>query len=367
MSKDPDDTLLPEISEAELADIAVAEAWPIFDNVDVVDEEDDSESDEDLEAGLSSRSKDIVVMYLSEASKLPILTREQERSLFENYNNSTNPDEKSSLREKIILHNLRLVISNAKRFTGRGLDLLDLIQNGNIGLMTAVEKFEWQKGFKFSTYATWWINQAMSRSLADTGRTIRLPVRMLEDLSRLWQARKVLSIQLGRNPTQEEIAERLRVSLTKVNRMFSAERNYFTLELDAPVPSKIRNDDEGHDLINIVEAEGCSASLLVEAKMELDESFRLLDRVKVSLAQRLTPKNLQAYLSRYGLLNSTYEKSTLDSVAITCGVTRERVRQIEKIGDNRVCSICPDVGELCKRILVLLELLDEYPSRQERK
>jgi len=254
---------------------------------------------------------DSIQMYLKEIGKYKLLTAEEEIELAKRIEKG---DE--TAKEQLTKSNLRLVVSIAKRYVGRSpnLGLLDLIQEGNIGLFKAVEKFDYRKGYKFSTYATWWIRQAITRALADQARTIRIPVHMVETISKYTQVRRRLLQDLGREPMAEEIAAEMGVSLAKVRHIQKISQE--TISLEAPVGE----DEEDSTLGEFIQDE----KSVTPAQ---DAARRLLkDRFKEILAD-LTPRERKILDMRFGLTDGITH--TLEEVGREFGVTRERIRQIE--------------------------------------
>ncbi|MCB0882520.1 MAG: RNA polymerase sigma factor RpoD [Thermoleophilia bacterium] len=257
---------------------------------------------------VATGGSDSVRAYLREIGKVPLLTAAEEVSLAKRIERS---DE--AARAALIEANLRLVVSVAKRYSGRGMSFLDLIQEGNLGLMRAVEKFDYRKGYKFSTYATWWIRQAITRAIADQARTIRVPVHMVETINRLSRVQRQLLQELGREPTVHELALELEMPVDKVRDVQKAGQE--PVSLGAPVGSE--DDAELGDLIADPSAEGPSEALGQTMRRE-----RLWE-VLGDLGER-ERKILEL---RYGLKGE--EPRTLEEVGRRFGVTRERIRQIE--------------------------------------
>ena len=261
-----------------------------------------------LEALSTKAISDPVRMYLKEIGRIPLLTREQEIDLAQR-------NEKGDMRakEKLTSSNLRLVVSIAKKYIGRGLTFLDLIQEGNKGLIRAVEKYDWKKGFKFSTYATWWIRQAITRAIADQARTIRIPVHMVETINKLIRISRRLMQDLGREPTPEEIGTEMDIAPEKVREILKISQK--TTSLETP----IGDDDDSYlgdfipDDTQMTPYEATSVRLLKE---NIDEVLRAL-----------SDREARVLKMRFGL--ASQRPMTLEEVGQKFGVTRERIRQIE--------------------------------------
>ena len=254
---------------------------------------------------------DPVQMYLKEIGKINFVTAEQERELAKRIENG---DEEA--KKRLARANLRLVVSIAKKYVGRSpnLTLLDLIQEGNLGLFRAVEKFDWRRGYKFSTYATWWIRQAITRALADQARTIRIPVHMIETISRYTQIRRRLLQDLGREPLVEEIAAEMGLEVDKIRHIQRISQE--TVSLETPVGE----DDEDSVLAAFVEDEKVPLPSVDAARTLLRE--RLQD-----ILNDLSPREQKILALRFGLEDGVTH--TLEEVGVEFGVTRERIRQIE--------------------------------------
>ncbi|MBT4121151.1 MAG: sigma-70 family RNA polymerase sigma factor [Candidatus Magasanikbacteria bacterium] len=259
---------------------------------------------------LGSISQDSIQMYLREIGKIPLLTAEQEVSLAKRKERG----DKAADR-KLIEANLRLVVSIAKKFVGKQLSLLDLIQEGNIGLFRAVKKFDYRKGYKFSTYATWWIRQAITRALADQSRTIRIPVHMVETINRFQQTQRRLLQDLGRDPTPEELAAEMSEDIVKIKHIIKIAQD--TVSLEVSVGDDDDDDSSLSDFIEDIKTVSPSQS----AGREL-----LKDYIKDAMKD-LSPREQKILEMRFGLTDGVTH--TLEEVGREFDVTRERIRQIE--------------------------------------
>lgn len=262
--------------------------------------------------GRESTSYDSIQIYLREIGQYPLLTAAEERDLAKRIEKGDN-----EARNILARSNLRLVVSIAKKYVGRSPDLtlLDLIQEGNLGLFRAVDKFDWKKGYKFSTYATWWIRQAITRALADQSRTIRIPVHMVETIAKYKQVSRRLAQVLGRDPQPEEIAVEMGVEPEKIYQIEKI--NQDTLSLENPVGS---DDDEKSTLGDFI------ADDKIPSPMQ-ESSERILGEQVRQILDDLSPKERKILEMRHGLLDGIYH--TLEEVGKEFGVTRERIRQIE--------------------------------------
>jgi len=263
-------------------------------------------------------SQDSVQMYLREIGRIALLTADEEKELARRIEKG---DEEA--RKKLTQANLRLVVSVAKRYVGRSphLTLLDLVQEGNIGLFKAVEKFDYRRGYKFSTYATWWIRQAITRALADQARTIRIPVHMVETISKYQQIKRRLLQDLGREPLPEEIAAEMNIEVEKVHQIEKIEQD--TVSLEAPVGE----DDEDSVLGEFIVDEKTLSPAQVAAR-------RLLRDQLMAIIKELTPREQKILSMRFGFDDGVTH--TLEEVGREFGVTRERIRQIEAKSLERI-------------------------------
>jgi RNA polymerase primary sigma factor len=283
----------------------------------------EEEAEETIADGLSL--DDPVRMYLKEIGRVPLLSMEQEKSLamrieageLESHRDgaadSRLVDDGEEAKRQLTEANLRLVVSIAKKYVGRGMLFLDLIQEGNLGLIRAVEKFDYRKGYKFSTYATWWIRQAITRALADQARTIRIPVHMVETINRLIKVSRQLLQELGREPSVEEIAEAMALTPEKVREVMKISQEPISLETPIGEEEDSHLGDFIEDQEAVAPAEAASVMLLKE-KMQ-------------DVLQNLTERERKVLVLRFGLEDG--HQRTLEEVGQEFGVTRERIRQIE--------------------------------------
>ena len=290
-------------------------------NIQVVtdDEINGEEGDETVDGGIeeilddSDLAKELTIndpvrMYLKEIGKISLLTLEEEMALSKRI---VDGDEEA--KNKLAESNLRLVVSIAKRYVGRGMLFLDLIQEGNIGLMKAVEKFDASKGYKFSTYATWWIRQAITRAIADQARTIRVPVHMVETINRLSRYQRQLTLELNREPTDEELAKKMHMSLDKVREVIKIAQEPVSLE------TPIGEEDDSH-----------LGDFVKDERTMSPEEYTIHELLKDEISDvllTLTEREEQVLRLRFGLDDGC--SKTLEEVGQMFGVTRERIRQIE--------------------------------------
>lgn len=287
----------------------------VFETTTPEEEKELSKSVTELEKELVVLSKldkgvvsDPVRMYLKEIGRVALLTFDEEIALAKRY-------EKHDMRakKKLIESNLRLVVSIAKKYIGRGMSLLDLIQEGNQGLIRAVEKYDWRKGFKFSTYATWWIRQAITRAIADQARTIRIPVHMVETINRFIRASRRLMQELGREPTPEEIAQAMDVDVSKVREIIKVSQEPTSLE--TPV-----GDEEDSHLGDFIQDTSAPSPYDATSRQLLKEHME-------EVLDTLSDREKRVLILRFGLENG--RPRTLEEVGREFNVTRERIRQIE--------------------------------------
>ena len=310
--------LVEQLKGLDLDNDSLDDLYNVFsaNGIEIVanDVEDDEDGGDDLLSIESlTMSKDIKIndpvrMYLKEIGKISLLSLKDELLLSERVVQN-DPEAKRLLAES----NLRLVVSIAKRYVGRGMQFLDLIQEGNIGLMKAVDKFDAEKGFKFSTYATWWIRQAITRAIADQARTIRVPVHMVETINRLARTQRQLTLELNREPSEDEIAEKMALPVEKIREIFKISQEPVSLE------TPIGEEDDSH-LVDFIKDE---RSLSPE---DFTTNEMLKEEIKDVLLT-LTEREEQVLKLRFGLEDG--HQRTLEEVGQLFGVTRERIRQIE--------------------------------------
>jgi len=272
------------------------------------EEAEESEAEANAFVDLSEISNDSVRMYLNEIGRINLLTAQEEVDLAKRIEKGD-----LSAKQKLAESNLRLVVSIAKRYIGRGLPFLDLMQEGNFGLLRAVEKFDYTKGFKFSTYATWWIRQAITRAIADQARTIRIPVHMVETINKLTHTQRRLQQELGREPLPEEIAAEMDLDLKKVNHILKISQDIVSLE--SPVGS-----EEDSKLGDFIEDEGALSPFETAHREMIKENI-------TDLLQYLSAREQKIIKMRFGLDDGV--PHTLEEVGKEFNVTRERIRQIE--------------------------------------
>ena len=253
-------------------------------------------------------TSDSINMYLKEIRQFPLLTVEEEKELLEKIAKGD-----MSARNKLVESNLRLVVSIAKKYQNNGLSLMDLIQEANIGLLIAVEKFEPERGYRFSTYASWWIKQTISRALDNKSKMIRMPAYVVEGVNKMKNAEKVLTIRLGREPTIEEIANEMALSVDKVKKLRDSCKEVSSLDISV-------GDDEEATLGELI---ADTSSLSPEENMDIQAKEEMLDTILGTLEERES----EIIKHRYGLVDG--EPKTLEEVGQIFGLTKERIRQIE--------------------------------------
>jgi RNA polymerase primary sigma factor len=317
------DEILEVFSDAEerltelddVYDKLLSEGIDVFESVEAGEAESEDKAKEKLDREIEiltklggAESTDPVRQYLREIGRVPLLTAEDEVELAKRYEKA-----EKRAKDKLTESNLRLVVSIAKKYIGRGLSLLDLIQEGNQGLIRAVEKYDWRKGYKFSTYATWWIRQAITRAIADQARTIRIPVHMVETINKLYRTSRRLMQEMGREPTPEEIAEEVELDPDRVREIFKIAQEVTSLE--APV-----GEDKESFLGDFIPDESQLSPVDAASKQLLKDH---LDEVLATLSER----EAKVLKLRFGLEGN--KSMTLEEVGKVFGVTRERIRQIE--------------------------------------
>ncbi len=270
----------------------------------------------------SAVADDSVKIYLQQIGKIKLLSAEEELEVAKKIK-----EQNSEEAKKILVNaNLRLVVSIAKKYIGRGLSFLDLIQEGNMGLMRAAEKFDYSKGYKFSTYATWWIQQAITRAIADKSRLIRLPVHMIETLSKIKKISMDLTIENGTAPTKEEIAYKIGMPVQKLTSLIESAQG--TISIESPANQK----DENTKLSDFIVDE---TTLSPDTKVTQDNLFCDIKK----MLNHLSEKERNVLIMRYGL-DDNGEKKTLEEIGSYYGVSRERIRQIENRAMSKLKKLC---------------------------
>ncbi len=314
----PDATENAEALDALYSELAEANVEIVGNEPDEAHFIDEWAEDEDIEEEVLDTSHkyleediadDSVRLYLREIGKIPLLNSEEELELAHRVKNG-----EQEAKDKMAEANMRLVVSIAKRYVGRGLDLLDLIQEGNTGLLRAVEKFDPDKGFKFSTYATWWIRQAITRAIADQARTIRIPVHMVETINKLLRTQRRLTQELNREPTNEEIAKAMELDVAKIEHIMKIKQDITSLD------ASIRDDEEDSVLSDFIEDEDTISP-------EESATGQLLKEQVKDMLKSLTEREQKIVKMRFGLEDG--KSHTLEEVGQEFSVTRERIRQIE--------------------------------------
>ena len=270
----------------------------------------------------SAIADDSVKIYLQQIGKIKLLSTEEELEIAKKIK-----EENSEKAKKILVNaNLRLVVSIAKKYIGRGLSFLDLIQEGNMGLMRAAEKFDYSKGYKFSTYATWWIQQAITRAIADKSRLIRLPVHMIETLSKIKKISIDLTIENGTAPTKEEIAFKIGMPVQKLTALIESAQG--TISIESPANQK----DDNTKLSDFIVDE---STISPDTKVTQDNLFTDIKK----MLNHLSEKERNVLIMRYGL-DDNGEKKTLEEIGTYYGVSRERIRQIENRAMSKLKKLC---------------------------
>ncbi|OPJ59445.1 RNA polymerase sigma factor RpoD [Clostridium oryzae] len=305
--------IMDELEEVDLSPEQMEKIYEVLESmgIEVIGEVSDTEIvEEELDLSIPEgiAIDDPVRMYLKEIGKVPLLTPEEEMSLAQQIEEGS-----TSAKKKLAEANLRLVVSIAKRYVGRGMLFLDLIQEGNLGLIKAVEKFDYRKGFKFSTYATWWIRQAITRAIADQARTIRIPVHMVETINKLIRVSRQLLQELGREPQAEEISKIMELPVDKVREIMKIAQEPVSLE------TPIGEEEDSHlgDFIPDDEAPAPAEAA----------AFTMLKEQLINVLDTLTPREEKVLRLRFGLDDG--RARTLEEVGKEFNVTRERIRQIE--------------------------------------
>lgn len=270
----------------------------------------------------SVNADDSVKIYLQQIGKIPLLTAEQELDVAKKIKEAN--DDRA--KEILVNANLRLVVSIAKKYIGRGLSFLDLIQEGNMGLMKAAEKFDYAKGYKFSTYATWWIQQSITRAIADKSRIIRLPVHMIETLSKIKKVTVDLTTESGKAPSKEEIAYRVGIPVSKLTSLIKAAQS--TISIETPATAKDESSKLGDFIVD-------ESTVSPDTRVSQENLFEDIQK----MLNQLSPKERDVLIMRYGL-NDDGNRKTLEEIGSRYGVSRERIRQIENRAISKLKKLC---------------------------
>lgn len=270
----------------------------------------------------SINADDSVKIYLQQIGKIPLLTAEQELEVAKKIKESN--DEQA--KEALVNANLRLVVSIAKKYIGRGLSFLDLIQEGNMGLMKAAEKFDYAKGYKFSTYATWWIQQSITRAIADKSRIIRLPVHMIETLGKIKKVTMDLTTETGKVPSKEEIAYRVGIPVNKLTSLIKAAQS--TISIETPATAKDESSKLGDFIVD-------ESTISPDTRVSQENLFADIQK----MLNQLSPKERDVLIMRFGL-NDDGNRKTLEEIGSRYGVSRERIRQIENRAISKLKKLC---------------------------
>lgn len=316
--------------DRELLNIATEESDEESEGLPKIDEEEDileSVEEPKVQENLTSiNTDDSVRIYLQQIGKIPLLSSAEEFKIAQKIQ-----DENSELAKNMLVNaNLRLVVSIAKKYIGRGLSFLDLIQEGNMGLMKAAERFDYSKGYKFSTYATWWVQQAITRAIADKARIIRLPIHMIESLSKIRRATIDLTTELGRAPTKQEIAYRLNLSVNKLTSLIKSAQS--TISIESPANQK-------EDSTKIADYIVDESTITPDSRVSQENLFEDIRK----MLNQLSPKEKDVLILRYGLDNNGTKK-TLDEIGSQYGVSRERIRQIENRAISKLKKLCKNTN-----------------------
>lgn len=310
-----------EANDTEDEDVNLGELGE--EDEDILDSVEEPKIQENL---TSINTDDSVRIYLQQIGKIPLLSTQEELKIAKKIQ-----EENCEMSKNILVNaNLRLVVSIAKKYIGRGLSFLDLIQEGNMGLMKAAERFDYTKGYKFSTYATWWVQQAITRAIADKARIIRLPIHMIESLSKIRKATIDLTTELGRAPTKQEIAYRLGLSVNKLTSLVKSAQS--TISIEAPANQK-------EDSTKIADYIVDESTITPDSRVSQENLF---EDIRKMLSQ-LSPKERDVLILRYGLDNNGAKK-TLDEIGSQYGVSRERIRQIENRAISKLKKLCKNTN-----------------------